>query len=589
MLASKHNRFVNPRKWSLFSLFLTTFLVLMMLATSLQGSWEVAQASHCGVGTGTGTGTGTVPTGTGIGTITGGNISFTVTVSASPTSVFGDGSSSSTITATVKTSGDAAIQNVIVQFRTTLGTITSGINTGTATSSTAATADGTTNVSGIALATLTSLDAGTATVDAIVKDNSGAARACPQTTVTFTASPPPGGGGGGGGGGTTPPPTTPPPTTPPPTTPPPGTTPTNPTQDTVIGNSTVDGGVSITVFAGTSANPINVSITKTNTSAGGTITGGDPLNITINVTASSGSTTASVSAVASALELRKPIEIVVNLTAAELAGRNINSIIGGGVTGTTIDPKPTRVINATEGTIGIWADHFSTFTLFAVTKPGPALASPAQAAQLTGLGSALQWSNPTGTTWYNLQLSAFNNDGLGINLVVGDSSQVAAAQFQVKEPAFGSTDPNYVMLPGMDYVWKVRTATTAGTPAEADWTSWSNPRAFKTAAKSSSTITLKTATVTSATPTLTWTNSDLATFYYEVQISKDQNFGTTAGAPFLYWELRHGGLTSPPNSYVVPSQFPLQAKTTYYWRVRPRVQGDGTDVAWTSAMNFQTP
>src|SRR5207249_1829514 len=73
-------------------------------------------------------------------------------------------------------------------------------------------------------------------------------------------------------------------------------------------------------------------------------------------------------------------------------------------------------------------------------------------------------------------------------------------------------------------------------------------------------------TVGSLTPVLAWQNSDRETFYYEVQVSSDQGFGPDA---FLYWELRHGGATTPPNSYTVPEAFPLQPETAYYWRVRP--------------------
>jgi hypothetical protein len=53
--------------------------------------------------------------------------------------------------------------------------------------------------------------------------------------------------------------------------------------------------------------------------------------------------------------------------------------------------------------------------------------------------------------------------------------------------------------------------------------------------------------------------------------------------------LIHGGVAAPPNSYRIPAGFPLQAGVTYHWRVRPRVQGDGTPVGWTPARMFKTP
>ena len=113
---------------------------------------------------------------------------------------------------------------------------------------------------------------------------------------------------------------------------------------------------------------------------------------------------------------------------------------------------------------------------------------------------------------------------------------------------------------------------------------------FKTAPPSSATLgvlgPIPGAEVASLTPTLQWNNSDARIFYYEVQVSRDPQFGPDA---FLYWELRHGGVTQPVNSYRVPEQFPLEAGTAYYWRVRPRVQGDGAPVNWSEAFSFTTP
>ena len=48
--------------------------------------------------------------------------------------------------------------------------------------------------------------------------------------------------------------------------------------------------------------------------------------------------------------------------------------------------------------------------------------------------------------------------------------------------------------------------------------------------------------VSTLTPTLTWANSNAAVFYYEVQVSRDFEFGPNA---FLYSEYVHGGATTP--------------------------------------------
>ena len=80
---------------------------------------------------------------------------------------------------------------------------------------------------------------------------------------------------------------------------------------------------------------------------------------------------------------------------------------------------------------------------------------------------------------------------------------------------------------------------------------------FKTPPASSSTITRVApplfGEVSTLTPTLTWANSNAAVFYYEVQLSRDFEFGPNA---FLYSEYVHGGASTPPNSYVIPAGLP---------------------------------
>src|SRR5205814_354137 len=97
--------------------------------------------------------------------------------------------------------------------------------------------------------------------------------------------------------------------------------------------------------------------------------------------------------------------------------------------------------------------------------------------------------------------------------------------------------------------------------------------------------------VSTLTPTLTWANTDDRIYYYEVQLSKDSSFITdpSRATAAVYWNLVHGGQTQPLNSYTVPQSFPLEPKSTYFWRVRPRVQGDGTPVEWSSTFSFTTP
>ena len=106
----------------------------------------------------------------------------------------------------------------------------------------------------------------------------------------------------------------------------------------------------------------------------------------------------------------------------------------------------------------------------------------------SSMGPLLQWTQPPSTTWFQVQVIPFNEDGPGINLVIGDSALVRAAQYQVLGPNFGSADPNYVLLPDMTYLWRVRTSTVLTNPTEADWSAWA-VSSFKTPPASSSTIT----------------------------------------------------------------------------------------------------
>lgn len=229
-----------------------------------------------------------------------------------------------------------------------------------------------------------------------------------------------------------------------------------------------------------------------------------------------------------------------------------------------------------------WAAGFVAVTALtaeaAVTEP-PQHVSPADGAAVSNLGPTLEWSNPPGTSQYQLQVVPANNDGPGINLIVGS----AQSSFAIPAP------PNwYGLLPDMTYSWRVRAsdATSGLGEGDAGWGPWSEGSRFRTPGASRGDITLDTtAQVNGRTPTLTWSNRDASIYYYEVQVSRDAGFGSGA---FLYWELRHGGVTSPRNSYTVPSQYPLEEGATYFWRVRPRVQGDGAAVEWTAAASFST-
>lgn len=222
----------------------------------------------------------------------------------------------------------------------------------------------------------------------------------------------------------------------------------------------------------------------------------------------------------------------------------------------------------------------------AIAQP-PQLNSPADGATLSNFGPTLRWSNPSGATQYQLQVTPANNDGPGVNLIGN-----AVTSFDIPAP------PNwYGLLPGMSYTWKVRAtdATVAVGESDSGWGPWSDEWTFRTPKTTSASITLVSpvngSQVTGPNPVLAWSNIDPSIFYYEIQASKDQTFNTDPGTAtaMVYWQLLHGGVTVPINSYTIPQEFPLEAGTTYYWRVRPRVQGDGTPLEWTAPASLKTP
>ena len=219
-----------------------------------------------------------------------------------------------------------------------------------------------------------------------------------------------------------------------------------------------------------------------------------------------------------------------------------------------------------------------------ITQPN--FISPANNQVIAHLGTTLTWENPVGTAQYEIRVLPANSDGPAINLI-----RNVETSYTIEAPVFGTG--NYVMLPGMTYTWMIRTTPMGGPVAEGSWGPWTQ-RTFRTPIQSSSTISLHQfmsggTVVGSITPTLQWSDSNTELFYYEVQVSADANFDSSIGAPFLYWELRHGGMTTPMNSYTIPGQYPLEHAKNYFWRVRPRVQGDGIAVDWSAAAMFRTP
>lgn len=197
----------------------------------------------------------------------------------------------------------------------------------------------------------------------------------------------------------------------------------------------------------------------------------------------------------------------------------------------------------------------------------------------------LSWTPPAGATYFQMVITPASSAGASAKL-----TNRITSSFAIPGPPSW-----YGMLPDTQYNWRVR-VTNALDPVPDDhssWGPWSDTWSFRTPIPPSEIMSAVTpapgALTESVTPTLVWKNDNAQVFYYEVQLSKDPNFVTDpmrATAP-VYWELRHGGLTSPANSYSVSSKYALDKGTVYYWRVRPAVPQAAAPVPWSQSWSFQ--
>ncbi|GEM_PF-2275813 len=199
----------------------------------------------------------------------------------------------------------------------------------------------------------------------------------------------------------------------------------------------------------------------------------------------------------------------------------------------------------------------------------------------------LSWTYPPGAAQFELVITPEGNEQARTSII-----RPIASSFTMPGPPTW-----YGMLPGTLYYWRIRVSNVPYpvVPAEQAWSPWSPLAAFRTPVTTGDaigTITPDGQRVDSITPTLIWRSAEANLFYYEVQVSADPKFTLErlkAFAP-VYWELRHGGMTAPPNSYTIPPAYPLKAGATYYWRVRPVAFGSSVStVPWSKTWSFVTP
>ena len=232
-----------------------------------------------------------------------------------------------------------------------------------------------------------------------------------------------------------------------------------------------------------------------------------------------------------------------------------------------------------------------------------------QVAQTADMSLAAVIYTPIGTTQLYSEIVPFNNDGPGIFEINGVDWQIhALSEIGRKIPAPKIGEGNYILLPDMTYTWRVKSSglsvpLVANDPRWESVEGWPgvffpNPGAelkFRTPKRFSDGITAVSPQVGEAVTQSTegvrlqWRDINRDVFYFEVQASKDCSFNTSPDTAIasVYHNLIHGGVTNPENSWLMPANL-LEVNTEYCWRIRPRVQGDGTPVAWGNTFRFRT-
>lgn len=202
---------------------------------------------------------------------------------------------------------------------------------------------------------------------------------------------------------------------------------------------------------------------------------------------------------------------------------------------------------------------------------------PVDGMELQALETAIGWVNPAGATQYQIKVIPFNNDGPGINLI-----RNVETSFTIQPPDI-SLGTNFVMLPGMSYeLWmRVTDANIAIDENSSLWGPWVKAK-FRTPVSSYTLSSLHPASskTTGPKPILQWEAANNSIFYWEIQVSPKPVFPDDT---WRWHNLFHGGILPVSNAWIVPESLPAG---TYYWRVRPRIQGDGTPEQWGPAWRF---
>jgi hypothetical protein len=204
-----------------------------------------------------------------------------------------------------------------------------------------------------------------------------------------------------------------------------------------------------------------------------------------------------------------------------------------------------------------WSNPRNFTTQQGVLSP-PILQLPANGATGVSLTPTLDWSDVTGATGYEVQISLNNT----FQSLVLDESPVAS-QWIVDQGVLSGSQL---------YFWRVCTINSGGNGPWASYFSFTTQ--VGPPARPILTNPLDSAIGVSLTPTLAW-NPVPNNNSYRVQVSADAGFGSTIV----------NQVTGNTPQYVVPNGL-LTNNTFYYWRVN--AENSGGTSAWSNVFHFTT-
>lgn len=197
------------------------------------------------------------------------------------------------------------------------------------------------------------------------------------------------------------------------------------------------------------------------------------------------------------------------------------------------------------------------FKFFSANPPSvPSLLSPSDGVTLTAYTPTLDWNDPTGAAYYEVQVATTSTFGTG-SFVIDNTTPT---------PTPSNFTPSSPLAANRTFFWRVRVYNAGG-----QYSNWSAVRHFHTTLPAPMLATPTNGQVTTLLPTFTWSPVAEATSYV-IQVSTSPSFTS----PTI-------NKTVTGTTYVSISK--LSAGRKYYWRVFAR---GAFNSPWSVVGNFTT-